>query len=292
MKITLKFFREVGLLTTALTLALLANFVYGAWSNPTAAPTGGNTDAPLNVGNDNQVKGGGLDLGNFLRVTDTVTGKIAHLTNSGNEFVIQQGDVTNGPTVDALTLGNNGTHSYVKADDQVWANEYCDKNGNNCITPPGGSASGGSALPCNFGYTVNPNNGSISCKEKIVNYNITNKQCLAGHNTNCSVSFNLDDYGVVLNDTSKVSFIARYFNGKNASPNNSYPCEYGGSSPYIIDGRTQYGSFGRKGAGVKINYDNNSHSVNMTSVAYGWGGCGGSVCGGCLSDISVSVKSY
>ena len=137
MKALVSTIKQIGLLTTALTLALLANFVYGAWSNPTAAPTGGNTEAPLNVGNDNQVKGGGLDLGNFLRVTDTATGKIAHLKSDGSDFVIQQGDVTSGPTVDALTLGNDGTHNYVKADDQMRANEYCDKDGNNCIVPSG-----------------------------------------------------------------------------------------------------------------------------------------------------------
>jgi len=54
--------KDIGLLTIALTLALMANFAYSAWAEPTAAPTGGNVNLPINVGPVNQVKDGGLGV--------------------------------------------------------------------------------------------------------------------------------------------------------------------------------------------------------------------------------------
>jgi len=52
--------KQIGLLTIALTIALVANFAYGQWADPTAAPTGNNATAPINVGIDYQVKAGNL----------------------------------------------------------------------------------------------------------------------------------------------------------------------------------------------------------------------------------------
>jgi len=56
-------FKQIGLLTTALTLALVANFAYGQWADPTAAPTGNNATAPINIGGELQNKLG--DIGAF-----------------------------------------------------------------------------------------------------------------------------------------------------------------------------------------------------------------------------------
>jgi len=52
--------KQIGLLTIALTIALVANFAYGQWANPTAAPTGNNATAPINIGGDYQLKAGNL----------------------------------------------------------------------------------------------------------------------------------------------------------------------------------------------------------------------------------------
>ena len=55
--------KQIGLLTIALTIALVANFAYGQWANPTAAPTGNNAAAPINIGVGLQSKDG--DIGAF-----------------------------------------------------------------------------------------------------------------------------------------------------------------------------------------------------------------------------------
>jgi len=52
--------KQIGFLTIALTLALVANFAYGQWANPTADPTGGNVAVPINVSGSNQTKSGGI----------------------------------------------------------------------------------------------------------------------------------------------------------------------------------------------------------------------------------------
>ncbi|MFT7645035.1 MAG: hypothetical protein ACI9BF_000704, partial [Candidatus Paceibacteria bacterium] len=65
------FIKEVGVLTTALTLALVANFAYGQWSGPSGAPSAGtNVDSPLNVGIDNQIKIGGITVDGTLSASE------------------------------------------------------------------------------------------------------------------------------------------------------------------------------------------------------------------------------
>jgi len=54
--------KQVGLLTAALALALAANFAYGQWADPTSNPPGGNTDVPVNISSDYQVKDGDLEV--------------------------------------------------------------------------------------------------------------------------------------------------------------------------------------------------------------------------------------
>ena len=58
--------KQVGLVTVALTLALAANFAYGQWVNPTAAPTGGNVAAPINTSGVYQEKYGNIGLGQLI----------------------------------------------------------------------------------------------------------------------------------------------------------------------------------------------------------------------------------
>lgn len=62
MKSLAKPFKNISLLTVALTLALSANFAYGQWSNPPGNPPGSNTPAPINTGSSNQTKSGNLTV--------------------------------------------------------------------------------------------------------------------------------------------------------------------------------------------------------------------------------------
>jgi hypothetical protein len=59
-------FKQIGLLTIALTLALVANFSYGQWVNPTVAPTGGNIEAPVNTSDSYQIKPGPLGVNELI----------------------------------------------------------------------------------------------------------------------------------------------------------------------------------------------------------------------------------
>jgi len=45
-------------LTLAIILSVGIGYAYAAWAPPTVAPTGGNAEAPVNVGGATQVKAG------------------------------------------------------------------------------------------------------------------------------------------------------------------------------------------------------------------------------------------
>jgi len=71
MNIITQTIKQIGFFTIALTLALVANFAYGQWANPTAAPVGGNITAPINTSGQYQEKYGNIGLGQLL-ATDKV----------------------------------------------------------------------------------------------------------------------------------------------------------------------------------------------------------------------------
>lgn len=92
-----------------LALILVGGLSYAlAWTNPTAVPTGGNVEAPINASSSSQIKYGPLVTYGF---GSNGTGYFSTTTYSL-------------PT--SLTLGVNGS---------VGAHMYCDENGSNCIDP-------------------------------------------------------------------------------------------------------------------------------------------------------------
>jgi hypothetical protein len=162
--------QHFGFLT--LTIALGTNFVYATWSNPTQAPTGGNTPPPINTSNVAQSKTGDLQVANFrstaeTEVLDTLTVREQLILSDENnsDFIHQHAadDYTRFRTAvrgsgqmmlhverageswknvmrhDVLGPGPHWTRFY----QQVRAPEYCDEDGNNCFgaaTVSGGSA--------------------------------------------------------------------------------------------------------------------------------------------------------
>ena len=60
MKSLIKPLRDSGFLPIALTLALVANFAYGQWANPTAAPLGDNVALPIHEDGGTQTKAGSI----------------------------------------------------------------------------------------------------------------------------------------------------------------------------------------------------------------------------------------
>lgn len=60
MKTILTPVKQISVLATALSLALIASYAYGSWSDPSGTPPANNVDAPINVGPDSQSKTGGI----------------------------------------------------------------------------------------------------------------------------------------------------------------------------------------------------------------------------------------
>lgn len=65
--------KQIGFLTIALTLALVANFAYGQWTNPTATPPSNNAEAPINTSAIAQEKVGNLSTAGVLGGTMVVS---------------------------------------------------------------------------------------------------------------------------------------------------------------------------------------------------------------------------
>ena len=112
---------SLKLLSLALLIGLTTSYVF-AWTGPTAAPTGGNVSAPVNVGLSNQTKAGSLRLAGIRT-------SLASYIN----FASSADLTTKGAPFNALSLAVNGS---------VGATEYCDQNGENCTTTLGGGGGG------------------------------------------------------------------------------------------------------------------------------------------------------
>src|SRR3989338_309317 len=78
----MNFLNSILTLLLALVLSIGISYAYAAWAPPSTTPTGGNTDAPINVGSATQLKDGGLGLGRagFPALLDVV----GNLVVSGN----------------------------------------------------------------------------------------------------------------------------------------------------------------------------------------------------------------
>ncbi len=78
--------RNISLVLSVITATLLVTMVARAWDSPGCAPPDCNVDAPLNVGGDTQVKGGGLGVGS------TQGGGTALIIKNGGDIVFESED--------------------------------------------------------------------------------------------------------------------------------------------------------------------------------------------------------
>ncbi len=126
MKSILSVSKELGLLTVALTLALVANFAYGQWAAPTVAPTGGSVDAPVNTGGVFQQKSGNLSaqtLGGTTVLAITQMQSPRYCDEMGaNCFSAQD-------IADLISAGGNGTTPVAMIVNEVHTRDECEAAG-------------------------------------------------------------------------------------------------------------------------------------------------------------------
>lgn len=127
-------------------LCILAGADYlGAWTAPAAVPPASNVTAPVNVGAVSQIKLGGLGV----NALDVAGGAVVRGTASTTDLDL-------------------------RVPGRVGAREYCDENGQNCVTTAGGGLGGGDdtitvggrcfepawAVTCNWNWSGDGNDNS------------------------------------------------------------------------------------------------------------------------------------
>ena len=82
---SIKTLSTIKVVVLALVLGLGISYAQAVWTGPTAAPTGGNVAAPLNVGATAQTKTGDLTVGNLTLTGSTI--KPSSQSNAGGLFL-------------------------------------------------------------------------------------------------------------------------------------------------------------------------------------------------------------
>ena len=124
---------KVIILSTIVVLGI--NVIYGAWTDPTANPTGGNTEAPINVSSVSQTKQGGLNvsgplwadgglysqyntyLAGSLRINNGSQGTGKVLTSDADGFVSWQSNTSSSDSFipnNIQTFTSSGTGTWTK----------------------------------------------------------------------------------------------------------------------------------------------------------------------------------
>ena len=150
--------KTIGPFTLALTLALITNFAYSAWTAPTGAPPSNNVAAPINLGAAQQIKQGNLGTdGNFRAGTGLQVGPQDNVHEGGELWLEQSNTGFNHLALDNYqgwfrVIRHGGPYASgaellrVFPDGRLAAHQYCDIDGNNCSVGGGGGTAVNSCL--------------------------------------------------------------------------------------------------------------------------------------------------
>jgi hypothetical protein len=139
----------------------------GAWTEPTEAPTGGNVEAPINVGTSSQYKTGAFAIGGIFE-TDTET----HLAIDGSGVKI--GDATS-PSESLDVVGNIKASGGITAGSDITTSggilaggqNVCLQDGSNC------PAGGGGSLWTSSGSDIYYNTGNVGVGTAMPGYKLS-----------------------------------------------------------------------------------------------------------------------
>lgn len=112
------------------------------------------------------------------------------------------------------------------------------------------------------------------------------ESCSGPRNGNCTVT--IDFSGVIPNGCKAQSVHADllYFNGYGS------PCSSPGSGDVSAGSPDTAGGYaGKKVAVWAAHLDSSAHRIALTSLAGGWGSCGGNPCNACISDVRLTIST-
>ncbi len=154
MKRTINLLAKTSLIALVVGLALTTNYLYAAWSAPTANPPSNNTDAPINTGTASQVKDGALSVDGLSVVGNQAISGAApriefsdtnhtdwwiHVDSNRVYFINDRNDNGNwsgeGPWPLELYAGASRTDDFALFSNKIRIETVCDRAGNNCTTP-------------------------------------------------------------------------------------------------------------------------------------------------------------
>lgn len=175
MKIFTDSFYKLAVLAVILSGVLTVNYLYADWTAPTETAPGGNVAVPINTGAGAQTKSGDLDVDGMLTAVGlgvtavTVSGEtetqsqsirddmpsiifkdtdsaqrrwMQRINNNTVSFIMDRDgdtDFDDESQKPMLISGgssmNDPDDDFLRVANQVQANEYCDRSGNDCITP-------------------------------------------------------------------------------------------------------------------------------------------------------------
>ncbi len=121
---------------------------------------------------------------------------------------------------------------------------------------------------------------SLTCSSITVT---SDQACYGGKDAACSVSIDFNAFVPVGCKVTQVIANARHFSAVSGS------CSTPATFTYSASGALGSGTYGNKVAYLQSIADFDVKTLELSSIAMGWGSCGGNPCNACVSDVSLEL---
>jgi hypothetical protein len=122
---------------------------------------------------------------------------------------------------------------------------------------------------------------SLTCASVTVT---SDQACYGGKDAACSVSVDFSAYVPSGCKVTQVIANARHFSATSGS------CSTAATFTYSTSGALGSGSYGNKVAYLQSIADFDLKTIELSSIAMGWGSCGGNPCNACVSNVSLELN--